>query len=387
MLNSIRMPKWIAILLISSSSTLASISLIRPMITYRAIEIGATPAQIGVLGAVYALFPIVLALFLGKNVGRFGEAKYIVFGAMTMFLLAIGFAFVDSLFLLMVTTAAIGVSHLIGVIGGQTMISTRSPNENLDGFFGYYAFGASLGQMVGPLLGGIVAGSNGVLPKSTSLGFFTAAGLALVALLPTFYWRNQKIAIKQSVNEGGTFSAAVAIVKQPGMAKAIYISLAVSSAVDVLIVFLPLFGTENNFSPFAVGVILAIRAGASMFSRIFLGAIALKLGSHFLMVSSIVASTVFCAAMFFARSPISLGIAVGIAGLALGVGQPLTMSLVSRLAPPEDRALAISARLTANRVGQFVVPASAGAIAGAAGAGSIFLGLAALLASSIFTAL
>jgi MFS family permease len=171
------------------------------------------------------------------------------------------------------------------------------------------------------------------------------------------------------------------------MGKAIYISLAVSSAVDVLIVFLPLFGTENNFSPFAVGVILAIRAGTSMFSRIFLGAIAQKLGSHFLMVSSIIASTVFCAAMFFARTPISLGIAVAIAGLALGVGQPLTMSLVSRIAPPEDRALAISARLTANRVGQFVVPASAGAIAGAAGAGSIFLGLAALLASSIFTAL
>ena len=45
------------------------------MITYRAIEIGATPAQIGVLGAVYALLPLFLALFLGKNVGRFGEAS------------------------------------------------------------------------------------------------------------------------------------------------------------------------------------------------------------------------------------------------------------------------------------------------------------------------
>ena len=38
-------------------------------------------------------------------------------------------------------------------------------------------------------------------------------------------------------------------------------------------------------------------------------------------------------------------------------------------------------------MGQVVIPASVGAIAGAAGAGSVFLGLAALLASSIFTAL
>jgi len=383
----VRMPKWIAILLISSSSTLASVSLIRPMITYRALEIGATPAQVGVLGAVYALFPIVLALFLGKNVGRFGEAKYIVFGASTMLLLAIAFSFINSLPLLILATAAVGVSHLIGVVGGQTMISTRSPNDKLDGFFGYYAFGASLGQMVGPLVGGIVAGSDGVLPRSTSTGFLAAAGLALIALLPTFYWRNQQIAIKQNSNSDGTLTAAVTLFKQPGMAKAIYVSLAVSSAVDVLIVFLPLFGTENNFSPFAVGVILAIRAGTSMFSRIFLGAIAQKFGSHFLMVSSIVASTLFCAAMFFARSPLTLALAVGITGFALGVGQPLTMSLVSRIARPEDRALAISARLTANRVGQFIVPASAGAIAGVAGAGSVFLGLAALLATSIFTAL
>lgn len=381
------MPKWIAILLISSSSTLASVSLIRPMITYRALEIGATPAQVGVLGAVYALFPIVLALFLGKNVSRFGEAKYIVFGASTMLLLALAFSFINSLPLLMLATAAVGISHLVGVVGGQTMISTRSPNDKLDGFFGYYAFGASLGQMVGPLVGGIVAGSNGVLPRSTSTGFLAAAGLALIALLPTFYWRNQKIAIKQNTNSDGTFTAAVSLFKEPGMAKAIYISLAVSSAVDVLIVFLPLFGTENNFSPFAVGVILAIRAFTSMFSRIFLGAIAKKLGSHLLMVISIVASTIFCSAMFFARTPLTLAIAVAITGFALGVGQPLTMSLVSRIARPEDRALAISARLTANRVGQFVVPASAGAIAGGAGAGAVFLGLAALLGSSIFTAL
>lgn len=381
------MPKWIAILLISSSSTLASISLIRPMITYRALEIGATPTQVGILGAAYALFPILLALFLGKNVSRFGEAKYIVFGAATMFLLAITFVFINSLFLLIMATAAIGVSHLIGVIGGQTMISTRSPNDKLDGFFGYYAFGASLGQMVGPLVGAIAAGSDGVLPRSTSTGFLAAAGLALFALLPTFYWRKQQIAIKQAPNNDGTFAAAVTLFKVPGMAKAIYISLAVSSAVDVLIVFLPLFGTQYNFSPFAIGVILAIRAGTSMFSRIFLGAIAQKLGPHFLMISSIIASTIFCAAMFLARTPLTLGVAVAVAGFALGVGQPLTMSLVSRIAAPEDRALAISARLTANRVGQFIVPISAGAVAGAAGAGAVFLGLAALLASSIFTAI
>jgi hypothetical protein len=39
-----------------------------------------------------------------------------------------------------------------------------------------------------------------------------------------------------------------------------------------------------------------------------------------------------------------------------------------------------------NRFGQFVVPAAAGAIAASAGAGGVFIGLAVLLATSLFGA-
>lgn len=58
------------------------------------------------------------------------------------------------------------------------------------------------------------------------------------------------------------------------------------------------------------------------------------------------------------------------------------MAWVSRISSPEHRGLAISIRLTSNRLGQVLVPAVAGTIAGA-GIGSVFFLLAALQAASI----
>ena len=174
--------------------------------------------------------------------------------------------------------------------------------------------------------------------------------------------------------------------KKPGIFAAIYVSLAISSVADVLVVFLPLFGTENNFSPYAVGIILAIRAGTTMISRFFLGRLSNLFSTYQLLMFSTLISVIACAAMAFAKTPFTLGAIVFVAGFSLGIGQPLTMSLVSQKTDANERALAVSARLMGNRFGQFLVPAGAGAIAASAGAGGVFIALSILLATSLFGA-
>jgi MFS family permease len=146
-----------------------------------------------------------------------------------------------------------------------------------------------------------------------------------------------------------------------------------------------LFGTENNFSPYAIGAILAIRAGTTMLSRFFLGRLSQRFSTFQLLWWSTIISVIACTAMAFAHTPLALGAIVFIAGFSLGVGQPLTMSLVSQKTESSERALAVSARLMGNRFGQFLVPAAAGAAAAASGAGAVFIGLAVLLGSSIFS--
>jgi hypothetical protein len=59
--------------------------------------------------------------------------------------------------------------------------------------------------------------------------------------------------------------------------------------------------------------------------------------------------------------------------------------LVSLATKPEERALAVSARLTGNRFGQFVIPAGAGLVAAASGTNAVFVALSILLATTFIT--
>ena len=384
-MSSEKLLPWARPLLLNSTLAQATIYVLRPMITYRAIELDANTVQIGIIAALYALFPVLLALQFGSLVGKIGEGKFIIGGTVSLAATALALVFANSVVTLAIATAFAGVSHLACMVGGQSMIALRTPRENLDKYFGYYTFSASLGHLVGPLIAALVAGSDGTLPKSISSAFLLGFLLCVIALSPVIKWWREKPSFAAKSDQG-TYSAAFSLMKKPGMSAAIYVSIAISSVADVLVVFLPLFGTENNFSSYAIGIILAIRAGTTMISRFFLG----RLSNHFstsqlLMVSTLI-SVLACAAMAFAKTPFSLGAIVFIAGFSLGVGQPLTMSLVSQKTAANERALAVSARLMGNRFGQFLVPAGAGAIAASAGAGGVFIALAILLATSLFGA-
>ncbi len=376
---------WAKPLLLSSTLTQATIYVLRPMITYRAIELDANAAQVGLIAAVYALFPVLLALQFGSLVGKLGEAKFVIYGTVAMMLTSLALIFSDSLITLAIATGAAGIAHLACMVGGQSMVALRAPRESYDRYFGFYTFSASFGHMLGPIIASIVAGSNGTLPKSTSNAFLLGVVLTIIALVPVIRWRNEKPTVEGKQNSEGTFRGAAKLIKRPGIMAAIYISLAISSVADVLVVFLPLFGTENNFSPYAIGAILAIRAGTTMMSRFFLGRLSNRFTTFQLLWWSTIISTLCCIAMAFAHTPITLGAIVFVAGFSLGVGQPLTMSLVSQKTVSSERAMAVSARLMGNRFGQFLVPAVAGSLAAASGAGAVFIGLAVLLATSIFS--
>jgi hypothetical protein len=75
-----------------------------------------------------------------------------------------------------------------------------------------------------------------------------------------------------------------------------------------------------------------------------------------------------------------LGALTLVIGAGLGYGQPLSMTLVVQRVPAHARATALAVRLTGNRLGQVAAPATAGVVAGNAGAGAVFWMLSGLLA-------
>jgi MFS family permease len=328
------------------------------------------------------LLPLLIAVPMGRWVGRFGEIPLLFIGCFSFIILGVAFAFLNNIIAIAAATSLAGVAHLSNVAASQAMVANRSAMNLQDQNFGYFSFATSLGHSVGPILGGLIAGSAGVLPRSSTSAFIFASLLALLSLVPFFLFKSMKQIRTQQERDAAGAIKARDVLSRPGIKPAIWTSLSVAAANDVLVVILPLVGTEKGISPVVIGAILSIRSAAAMISRFLLGRLTKSYGSARTMNYSIFFSALFLFASIYANSSIALCLAMAIVGFLLGIGQPLTMSIVSKKTPSQERAMAISIRLFGNRIGQFLVPLAAGALAAPFGASSVFIGLGVLVASA-----
>ncbi len=375
-------PNWIFLALVNSVLIQASTYLSRPMISYRLLELHSNNLFIGFYGALYVLFPLLLAIPLGHWVNHHGEGRFVFFGTVMAIVSTLGLMVSHSVAPLGLFVIALGSSQFLCMVGSQSMVSNRSPNSNFEKYFGYYTFSASLGQVIGPAIGSASSGSAGLLPKSTSHGFLAAAILAGIALIPVLSWVAMKPTVAMTAKESRSGMSFTSVMSNPGMKTAMYTSLVISSSMDVFTVFLPVFGKDKGFTSTAVAGALVARATASMISRFFLGFFTKRVGYQRLLLGSIALSCVACAIATFSSTVLFLTVVMFVAGFTLGVGQPMTMAWVSRKSPENERSFAISIRLAGNRLGQFMMPVIAGVVAGPLGAGAVFLVIAGLVGTT-----
>jgi MFS family permease len=166
-----------------------------------------------------------------------------------------------------------------------------------------------------------------------------------------------------------------------GVPAGIFASIAVLSAADIFTAYMPVIGEQRGIAPAVVGILLALRAGSSMATRIGIG----RLGRERLITLSALGAAVSLGAIAFVHGVVPLAVLCVITGVGLGFGQPLSMTLIVQLVPEYARGTALAVRLAGNRVGQVAAPAAAGVVAGSAGARSVFWVLSALLGCSALT--
>jgi len=177
-------------------------------------------------------------------------------------------------------------------------------------------------------------------------------------------------------------TSVLGIVTTPGVAAAILASLAVLSAADVFTAYMPVLGEQRGIEPTIVGVLLAVRAAASLTSRVGIGTFVRIVGRRRLIVTGCAVAAAAFAGLTLTGDIALLVVLSAALGAALGFGQPLSMTMVVRLVPDQARATALAVRLTGNRIGQVAAPAAAGLVAGAASVGAVFAMLGGLLVLS-----
>lgn len=366
-------------LLIHSTLIQAIVFLIRPATSYQALDLGIPVAALGAVGAVFALVPLVLAVPAGGLADRFGAKRVLLLGSVvTVIAAAVLLIFATSLVGIMTGTALLGAGHLGCIVGQQTTVAHSATSGRLDSMFGYYTFSASLGQAIGPLLIPL-AGGSGVQPDTTTLFIL---GLAMSGALLLVSFGVGRVA-PEKTERGSNRGSMMSILRMPGVARAIITSAMIVAAVDLTVVYIPALGVERELTAVAVGWLLAVRALASMASRLFLGRAAAWLGRARLMKLSIVLAAIsFIVLALPVPQPILFVVAVTL-GLGLGVGQPLTMSWVTEQVPASRRGTALAVRLAGNRTAQLTIPAAVGAFAATLGASAVMGGIGVLLGTTL----
>ena len=356
--------------------------MLRPASAYQALDLGVPSAWLGVLGASFAVVPLVLAVPSGHAVDRFGERRIVLAGS--GLLAAAGVCFVllaGSVAGLVVASMVLGTAHLCAVVGQQALVANRTPADRYDAAFGYYTFAASLGQAVGP---GLMVAFGGDRPIPDTGAIFLGATALTLPLLAAAAFLRPSGQHRQAV--GSAAGGMGDLLRQPGLVRALAVSCVVLAAVDITLVYLPALGAERGIAAGSIGVLLGLRAVASMASRLLLGRLVAAVGRRHLLIGTVALSAVGLGLLLPPLPLWAMAVVVTVAGWGLGAGQPLTMSFLAESAPPGLRGRAMSLRLTGNRLGQVVIPSAAGVLAAGAGAAGVLACTAAGLAGAAVAA-
>ena len=375
------MSRRLVLVLAAAGAGQAAQYLARPMTSYRLLALGAGPREVGYVAATFAVVPVFLAIPLGRFADRRRSETLLVFGSVLLAVACAALAFGASVWALAAASVVLGVGHLSLMLGVQNAIAAESHDDQHDARFGVFTAVVSAGQLVGPLLGGAILSGGGALRPATTVALLAAGGLGVVGVI---------CAARASLLHPSSFDPPQPVLhgtirrmmRTRGVPAGILASVAVLSCVDVLTAYLPVLGQRTGIAPGVVGALLALRAAASIASRLGITSIVRRVGRNRLIAGSAVVAALSVVGMTMTRDLFVIAVLIAIAGFMLGFGQPLTMTMVVQLVPENARATALGLRLTGNRIGQAATPAAAGVFAGAAGVSSVFWLLGGILVAS-----
>ncbi len=355
----------------------------RPTLSYAVLDAGGSQALLGVLVAAFAVPALLLALPAGHIIDRTGERASLISGAAAL-IAAVLLALLGggSVAMLLLATMFLGVGQLLSVIGEQAIVANTTSRGQFDSKFGHFTFASSLGQTIGPLLLALPGGTIETPPLAL---IFIVCGALAVALLGISLFIKSSVRVHAAGERVRMLPAAAALLRAPGLIRALLAGSLVLASVDLFLAYLPALGHDRGIAAGMISAMLVARSLLSMFSRLFLGSMVKVLGRRRVMVWSIAVSA---AALLLFALPLDVALLLvlsSIYGFAIGTCQPITMSWIAELADPGTRGLAMSLRLASNRLGQTLLPTALGALSAVAGVGGVFFGTGIMLAGGAWS--
>ena len=352
--------------------------MVRITTSYRIVELNLDVIWYGVIPATFALFPIFLAVSVGRFIDRNHDAHAAMIGSGMMLAAVLGLGMADSPLTIMPYTALFGVGHLFLMASHQMLCVRAAGERNRDSVFGNFLMMTGVGQGLGPFIVGWVGGEARVPDTGFlfNIGVCVAAAAFAVALClrpaRNVTTRKRDVA-PMSIGK---------LLRIPGFVTVLTASVVTMSAQDLVVLYLPLLGVERGLGVGEVGIILTIRSIAAVVSRLGYARMVSVIGRVRLTFLSMALAGAAFVILALPVPVLALQVAAAVLGVGLGIATALSLTSVVELAPADVRGTALSLRITGNRIGQASMPFLGSLLAASAGASGVLVVTGLALAAS-----
>ncbi len=341
-----------------------------------ALHLGADQLTVGIMMALYAIFPMLLGVYSGRLSDRVGPRLPMLLGTLGVGVaLALPLAF-PGLQALYFASLLLGSSfHFFfvpvqGTAGGIGGPDRRARN------FAVVSMGFSAASFAGPTIAGFAIDSMGHRWTFGVLASLTVLPLLLIWLRPDMLPKAVAPA-RASPEQQRTRD----LWRIPSLRDTFIASGFISAGWDLFQFYFPVYGHSIGLSASAIGTVLGVFALATFAIRTVLPALVKRLTEpQILTLAILVAACAFALFPFF-QNAYALGMIAFVLGLGLGCGQPMSMSLIYALAPPGRAAESAGLRVMVNNVMHLVMPLLFGSVGAAFGYYPVFISNSALLAA------
>jgi MFS family permease len=337
------------------------------VVSLYALDLGAGAAAVGVLAALFAVFPLLLAVQAGRLSDRYGVRMPIALGGLLMAAGLVLPILVGGLPALFLCPALLGLGHIYFHVSVHNLVGSLGTAAERTKNFSTFALGGSVAAFIGPSAAGFAI---------ELAGYRTAfALLALAALLPSVYVLLHRRLIAPQVRHEAEVPAKSAfdLLAIPALRRTLIMSGVALTGIELFSFYLPIYGRAIGLAPSTIGLILSSYALAGFVVRIVMH----RLAQRFTEVGVLTGSLFIAAAAYLAvpwlADAAPLAAAAFALGLALGSAQPLTIILTYNQAPAGRSGEALGMRIMANKLTQIAVPLAFGGVGAAMGATPVFI--------------
>jgi predicted MFS family arabinose efflux permease len=345
----------------------------RVTVSLQALSLGASPFTVGVLIALYAALPMLLAVNAGRLVDRIGVRRPLVLSTLALTLSVLIPAVFDGITPLYFAAVAIGTSFLIFSVSIQHAVGLLSSPEERARDYSYLSIGFSISGFLGPTLAGFAIDLAG---HSRTFLF-----LSLVALVPFVIMLARRGEMKAhhaaETHEGPR--RLWDLLRDRDLRRLFVVTGVLAMAWDLFAFVMPIYGTSIGLSASTIGMVLGSFALATLTVRLLLPWLTRHLREWQMITVTMLIGCVAYTLMPLMRTVPLIAAMAFVLGLGLGATQSSMMSLLHSTAPHGRAGEALGVRAAVINGSSTFLPLAFGGVGAALGLAPVFWSMAACL--------